>query len=208
MLLAQSLKAVGRSGFEHVEDATLVSWTNRILGSPEWCRSPEVVSALVEVCEARSVRYSSPSELYDQHTDALLCYITCRPDTIFGSATSPKMVREALEPLVLSYDRSLRLSALRVMSMHRESIDTTAGAGTSSEVPGSTAVRTILELCLDAENVSLDVAGVRERIVKINRVGSAAASSDSTFDNDAIHLAVRWLLGGSRYSHQCSPNLC
>lgn len=116
------------------------------------------------------------------------------------------MVTEALEPLVLSYDRSLRLGALRVMSIHRETIDATAGAGTSSQVPRSTIARTILELCLDAENVSLDVTGVRERIVKINRVGSAAASSDSTSDNDAIHLAVRWLLGKSCCSHQFPPN--
>lgn len=53
ILLAQSLKAVGRSGFEHVEDGTLVSWTNQILSSSDWCQSPDVVSALVELCEAR-----------------------------------------------------------------------------------------------------------------------------------------------------------
>lgn len=55
------------------------------------------------------------------------------------------------------------------------------------QVPSSTAE--VLKRCIQAEEASIDVQGVRERVVRIGRVGSMVA------DEQGADVCVRWLIG-------------
>lgn len=88
----------------------------------------------------------------------------------------------------MSHDRFLRIGALRIL-VACDAAQTPDGLNTDEPRKD---IRTVLQLCLAAEGISLDVAGVRERILKIRRV-SAMASND--IDSNAVRLAFRWLLG-------------
>lgn len=80
---------------------------------------------------------------------------------------------------VLSYSRSLRLAALNII--------------TSPHMRVSVDLKDIATRCLQAEEVSVDVTGVRERVVKIGRLGETLRDDD----RDAVDLCIRWLLGAS-----------
>lgn len=67
-------------------------------------------------------------------------------------------------------------------------------------------IKEMIDLCLEAENVALDVAGVRERVLRIKKVGAAVVSL-SNFDaervdedNDiettkrCVRLGYKWLM--------------
>jgi U3 small nucleolar RNA-associated protein 20 len=47
----------------------------------------------------------------------------------------------------------------------------------------------VVKRCIQAEEASIDVQGVRERIVRIGRVGSVVA------DEQGADVCARWLIG-------------
>ncbi|KAK0463186.1 armadillo-type protein [Desarmillaria tabescens] len=80
-----------------------------------------------------------------------------------------------LQKSILSHDSQLRLSALRLL------------ASPAIKVPGP--VLEVVKCCLQSEEVSLDVQGVRERVLRMGRVGQIV--TDGTRGPD---LCVRWLV--------------
>ena len=82
-----------------------------------------------------------------------------------------------LRPSLLSHSRRLRLSALRLLSSQAGQVDN----GTAE----------VLKRALSGEEVSLDVQGVRERVLKISRM-SQILKDDDTVGAD---VAARWLIG-------------
>lgn len=49
----------------------------------------------------------------------------------------------------------------------------------------------VIQRCLQGEEVSLDLQGVRERVLRITRLGQALKDGDKT----AADIAIRWLTG-------------
>jgi hypothetical protein len=50
----------------------------------------------------------------------------------------------------------------------------------------------MVQACLQAENVSLDVNGVREKVLLINRLGGTVGRDDHV----SAEICARWLIGG------------
>ena len=76
---------------------------------------------------------------------------------------------------LMSHSRSLRLAVLQLLD------------SPLVQVPNSTVE--VVKRCLQAEEASIDIQGVRERIVRIGRVGSVVA------DEQGADICVRWLIG-------------
>ncbi|KAJ3554433.1 hypothetical protein NM688_g3115 [Phlebia brevispora] len=85
-------------------------------------------------------------------------------------------VYDQLKESLLSHSRLRRLSALRVLTSQLNDVD-----GGTSEV---------LKRCLDGEEVSVDVQGVRERILRISRMNQIVRDDDRV----AANIAARWLI--------------
>ncbi|KAL4079019.1 armadillo-type protein [Scleroderma citrinum] len=81
-----------------------------------------------------------------------------------------------LQSAVLSHSRVLRLSALQILS--------------SRLVSSSTGEQDVLRRCLQGEEVSLDMSGARDRVLRIGRVGVAVRDSEPA----AADLCGRWLI--------------
>ncbi|KAH8831231.1 armadillo-type protein [Flagelloscypha sp. PMI_526] len=79
-----------------------------------------------------------------------------------------------LQANLLSHSRSLRLSALRLVHLLAPS-----------------GIKDMAKKCLTAEEVSLDVAGARERVLRIGRVVAALLGPGP--GDDEIDLCTRWL---------------
>ncbi|KAF9524996.1 armadillo-type protein [Crepidotus variabilis] len=80
----------------------------------------------------------------------------------------------SLHPSLISHSRSLRLAALRLLDC--KLID-----------PQHDQVE-VLKRCLQGEEVTLDVQGVRERVLRIGRVGQVVG------DDKGADLCARWLI--------------
>ncbi|KAG6830801.1 hypothetical protein H0H92_014650 [Tricholoma furcatifolium] len=89
----------------------------------------------------------------------------------------------ALLSLLLSPKHSTRLTALRLLS------------STSSLLtpPPPPAVRAAAEACLKAEQVPIDVAGVRERVLRIGRVANSLGQ-EKEGETRAVELVATWLV--------------
>ena len=81
-----------------------------------------------------------------------------------------------LRPSLLSHSRRLRLATLRLLS--------------STVIQGEISTET-LKQCLQAEEVTIDVRGVRERVMRISRMNHILKEGDEI----GSELAVRWLIG-------------
>ncbi len=81
-----------------------------------------------------------------------------------------------LQSSLLSHSRLLRLSVLRLLS---------------SPLVHSNNPTEIVKQCLHGEEVSLDVQGVRERTVRINRMPQVLKDGDE----QGADIATRWLIG-------------
>ena len=79
------------------------------------------------------------------------------------------------EDSLLSHSRLLRLSVLRVLS--------------SVKLPEGS--EEVVKKCLQGEEVPLEVHGVRERVVRITRLGQSLKEGDKL----AVDIAIRWLTG-------------
>ena len=87
------------------------------------------------------------------------------------------MVYKELQPSLLSHSRRLRLSALRLLSSH--------------VLDGEAAQLETVKRSLSGEEVSLDVQGVRERVLRISRMNQVLQDGDEIGAN----IAGRWLIG-------------
>ena len=84
---------------------------------------------------------------------------------------------EHLKPSLLSRSRSLRLQTLRLLN------------SSLVDVPTSTA--DLLKKTLQAEEVSIDVQGVQERVLRIGRLPVVVKDGDEL----AADICRRWLIG-------------
>ena len=84
-------------------------------------------------------------------------------------------VYEQLKSALLSHSRLLRLSTLRLLG--------------SPIVRASEGTIELVKKALQAEEISVDVQGVRERVLRIGRVGQVVG------DTQGAELCARWLIG-------------
>ena len=102
---------------------------------------------------------------------------------------------EPLKPSLLSHSRSLRLNALRLL--------------TSPLVDVHEGTAEFLKKALQAEEVPIDVQGVRERVLRIGRLPLVVKDGDGI----AAEICARWLIGtpdsfcvvSSQLTDGCSP---
>ena len=83
----------------------------------------------------------------------------------------------SLKDTFLSHSHPLRLCGLKLL------------ASQLVDVPSGTKV--VIQRCLQGEEVSLDVQGVRERILRIGRVVQVVKEGDEL----GADLCTRWLIG-------------
>lgn len=81
-----------------------------------------------------------------------------------------------LRTCIVSHSQSLRLSALKILS--------------SKLVKSSPGEHDVLKRCLQGEDVSLDAQGVRERVLRIGRIGQVIRDDEPL----ATDLCIRWLI--------------
>ncbi|KAH8088968.1 armadillo-type protein [Cristinia sonorae] len=96
-----------------------------------------------------------------------------------SSSTSELLLEDlyvSVQTPILSHSRTLRLSVLRLLSSR------------AVKTPQSTAE--VFKRMLQGEEVALDVQGVRERVVKITRLGQVLRDDDEFGAN----IAIRWLI--------------
>ena len=93
----------------------------------------------------------------------------------------------SLQHSIISHSRLLRLSSLRVLM--------------SPLVDCPADVQEVLKRCLQGEEVPLDVQGVRERILRIGRVGPVVKDGDKI----GADLCGRWLIGTSASFSNAQP---
>ncbi len=96
-----------------------------------------------------------------------------------GDAADFEELYHFLQKSILSHDSQLRLNALRLL------------VSPAIKVPGPDLE--VVKRCLQSEEVSLDVQGVRERVLRMGRVGQIV-----TDGNRGADLCVRWLVGVCR----------
>lgn len=80
-----------------------------------------------------------------------------------------------LRTCIVSHSRSLRLSALKLLAL--------------KSVKSSPGEQDALKRCFQGEEVSLDLQGVRERVLRIGRIGQAIKGDEAL----ATDLCIRWL---------------
>jgi hypothetical protein len=93
------------------------------------------------------------------------------------STMSIQDIYPSLQSSLLSHSRSLRLSTLRLLS--------------SDVVKSSTGQQEVVKRCLQGEEVSVDVQGVRERVLRIGRVGQIIRDGDIL----GASIFIVWLIG-------------
>ncbi|KAF8991462.1 armadillo-type protein [Cyathus striatus] len=86
----------------------------------------------------------------------------------------------SLQAAIVSHSRSVRLNALRLLN--------------SKLVSMNNAPDEVLKRCLQGEEVSLDIQGVRERVLRIGRVGQVVG------DESGADLCSRWLMAQLKVS--------
>jgi U3 small nucleolar RNA-associated protein 20 len=83
---------------------------------------------------------------------------------------------------LLSHSRSLRLNTLRLL-------DSKKLVDKQHQLPVADGVMEVLKRCLQGEEVPLDLQGVRERVLRIGRVGQVVG------DVRGAEVCARWLIG-------------
>lgn len=86
-------------------------------------------------------------------------------------------VYEPLKTSLLSHSQSLRLNSLRLLS--------------SSVIQGADGPAELLKKALQVEEISIDVQGVRERVLRIGRLPVAVTNGDEV----AAEICARCLIG-------------
>ena len=105
---------------------------------------------------------------------------TFAPLIISSSKSASTMLTDVypfLQASLMSHSHPLRLAVLRLLD------------SPLVQIPDGMAE--VVKRCLQAEEASINVQGVRERVVRIGRVGSVVA------DEQGADVCVRWLIGGA-----------
>ncbi|TFK26306.1 U3 snoRNP protein Utp20 [Coprinopsis marcescibilis] len=85
-----------------------------------------------------------------------------------------------LQPSILSHSRLVRLNALRFLNSKLVAVPEGAGE--------------VLKRCLQGEEATVDIQGVRERVLRIGRVGQVVG------DSQGADLCARWLIAQLKVS--------
>ena len=93
------------------------------------------------------------------------------------NALALDVVYDQLKCSLLSHSRLLRLSVLRLLS--------------SPIVQASDGTTELVKKALQVEEISVDVQGVRERVLRIGRLPLAVKDEDDV----AADICARWLIG-------------
>ena len=88
----------------------------------------------------------------------------------------------SLSSSLLSHSRSLRLNTLRLL-------DSEKLVDKNHQSPDANGVVEVLKRCLQGEEVSLDLQGVRERVLRISKVVPVVG------DSRGAEVCARWLIG-------------
>ncbi|KAF9222298.1 hypothetical protein BS17DRAFT_735750 [Gyrodon lividus] len=129
------------------EQVDLAGWTRQV--AKRWSWSESVLEGLAVLS------LSSPS---------------------FSEVLSFSELYPHLQSCIISHSRSLRLSALKILS--------------SKMVKSSLGEQDVLKRCLQGEEVPLDMHGVRERVLRIGRIGQVVKDDEPM----ATDLCIRWLI--------------
>ncbi|TFY83749.1 hypothetical protein EWM64_g255 [Hericium alpestre] len=116
-------------------------------------------------------------ERWHWHEDVMFSLVELvQASSTTTSSLASDAVYDRLTAALLSHSQRLRLSALRLLNS--QFVRTTTGA------------QQLIQKTLQAEEVSLDVQGVRERVLRISRLEQVIS------DEDAIgpDLAIRWIV--------------
>jgi U3 small nucleolar RNA-associated protein 20 len=145
------------------------TWT--LQAADNWARSSDVLGGLLALAQARfefDLNFIGQKKT-DYCIDSPLHLTPVSLDAIYPSLCAS----------LLSPSRSLRLNTLRFLDS-KKLIDK------NCQDPG---VAAVLKRCLQGEEVSLDLQGVRERVLRIGRVGQVVGGVRGA------EVCARWLIG-------------
>ena len=106
----------------------------------------------------------------------------CIHSPLHLTTVSFNTVYPSLSCSLLSPSRSLRLNTLRLLDF-KKLVDK------KHQDPDANGVVEVLKHCLQGEDVSLDLQGVRERVLRIEKVGHVVG------DVRGAEVCARWLIG-------------
>ncbi|KAI0070349.1 hypothetical protein K474DRAFT_1670178 [Panus rudis PR-1116 ss-1] len=106
--------------------------------------------------------------------DGLVSLVQAKPSS--ESALEGEHLYTSVQGSLLSHSRLLRLSVLRILS--------------SSSISLPDGAAEISKRCLQGEEISIDVQGVRERILRISRINHSLRDGDEL----GADIAARWLI--------------
>ena len=151
------------------------TWTAQAVR--KWAWSSDVLSGLLALAHARfeySLNYIGRKKL-------TIC-VYCIHSPLHLTPVSLHAIYPSLSCSILSPSRSLRLNALRLLDF-KKLIDK------NHQDPDADGVMEVLKRCIQGEEVSLDLQGVRERVLRIGRVGQVVG------DVRGAEVCARWLIG-------------
>lgn len=151
---------------EWTEQIDVLSWVKRAVNT--WERGETAIGGLVAISRRRWVK--SLQFTYHSLTGS------CRGITT--SSISFAEIYPSLQASILSHTRRLRLNTLELL--------------TSPVVERSSSFE-VIRRCLQGEDVSLDVQGVRERVLRIDGVSQILKDGDDV----GADICARWLIGSS-----------
>ncbi|KAG9309435.1 hypothetical protein JVU11DRAFT_10689 [Chiua virens] len=148
------------------QQVDLVEWTRTVVR--RWSWSHCVLNGLAGLTQLRQDNFSLSGK------DLSMMVFLISP--LSSDATSFSEIYLHLRTCISSHSRSLRLSALKILS--------------SKLVKSSPGEQDVLKRCLQGEEVSLDAQGVRERVLRIGRIGQVIKDGEPL----ATDLCIRWLI--------------
>lgn len=154
-----------RQADEWTGSADVLNWVQTIVD--KWGWSSVALSGLVSAVRARCV----------DHFVAAPGVLTSVDSDLPSQGIQFEELYAHLKLSLFSHSRPLRLACLRLLSLPVIRVD----SGTSD----------VVGRCLQAEEISLDVQGVRERVLRITRLPIAVTNGDER----GADVAARWLIG-------------
>lgn len=152
------------------------TWTTQAVS--KWAWSSDVLGGLLALAQARFEYYLI---ILQKKTDYIIC-VYCIHSPLHLTPVSLNVIYPSLSCSLLSPSRFLRLNTLRLL-VSKQLIDK------NHQDPGADGVMEVLKRCLQGEEVSLDLQGVRERVLRIGRVGQVVG------DVRGAEVCARWLIG-------------
>jgi U3 small nucleolar RNA-associated protein 20 len=151
------------------------TWTTQGVG--KWAWSSDVLGGLLALAQAR----------FEYHMirigrKKLIICVYCIRSPSHLTPVSLNTVYPSLSCSLLSHSHSLRLNTLRFLDS-KKLIDK------NHQNPDANGVVEVLKRCLQGEVVSLDLQGVRERVLRIGKVVQVVG------DVRGAEVCARWLIG-------------